>query len=178
MPAADDLPFETDEPAGLTIAVIGLLRGVPEDAWTEGPLADVALRLHRLRVLIELLGDRANQCELTLVDSMEGDTAVVPHVGVVRREEKVSSAWNSQHASARLRDDLTQAVANSIATDIGTGDIDPMKRNIARATMNLALQAIPAFSSLNKAGRERLGLHIGDYRTYATHYKIAIEAED
>ena len=169
---------ESDEPAGMTLAVMALLRGIPEDAWTDGPTDDVALRLHRLRVFISTLQFYADACEQTLIDSMEGDSMIARHVGQVRRVEKTSSTWIGEHASSRLRDDLTQAVANNVATDIATGGIDPMKRNIARAAMSLALEAIPSFSSLNKAGRERLGLHLDDYRTFATHYRIVIEATD
>lgn len=165
------------DPTDLTRVLIDDLLNIDEDAWTEGTLDEVALRLYRLQSLGRICEHLAAACEQTVIDSMETDSMTVTGLGKVTRVEKTSSAWNGEHASARLRDDLTQAVATNIATDIATGDIDPVKRNIARAAMNLAFEAIPSFSSLNKPGRERLGLHIGDYRTYATSYKIAIDAD-
>jgi hypothetical protein len=166
----------TPDATSVVLAHLAELRGIPEDDWTEGTAADLGLRLHRLRVLEALVHNLAAAVEQTLVDSMEEDTVVVTGVGPVRRTEKNSSRWKSKDSADRLRADLSNAVANSVAIDVATGDIDPMKRNVARATMSLALEAIPAFSSLNKAGRERLGLYISDYRDYATSYHITIES--
>lgn len=168
---------ETDEPAGMTLTTLVLLRGIPDDAWTEGTIDEVALRLHRLRVFIEFLGERAAWCEQQLVDAMPEDTMTVQFVGPVHRVERSGSAWKTKTSGEQMRSDLKRAVADSIAVDVATGDMDPMKRNVARATMDLAFEVIPSFSSLGKAGRERLGLHITDYRDFSTSYKIAIDAD-
>lgn len=167
---------ETREPAGLTLAVLALLRGVPADDWLEGDHRDLAITLHRLRVLQGLAHERADEIQQQLVDSMETDDEIAPGLGVIHREETTSSRWKDKSAAEDLRQNLSTAVADTIARDVASGELDQMKRNVALATMRLALEAIPAFSSLNKAGRERLGILISDYREYSTGYKISIEA--
>jgi len=163
--------------ATVALAALAELAGIPEDDWCDGTIADLGLRFHRLEALDRLVHSLLSAIDQTLVDSMDEDIAAFPG-GRLHRTEKESSAWKTKESAKHLRDDLTRAVADNIALDVATGDLDPMKRNVARATMALALEAIPSFSSLNKAGRERLGLHIGDYRDFATHYKVTVEALD
>ena len=170
----DQLP--NDEPAGMTLAILALLRGIPDDRWTDGPVTDRGIRLHRLLALGAVIDDLTDQINESLIGDMEGDVVDVPGMGRLHREEVTSSAWSDSHARERMQDDLTQAVARVVARDVATGEVNPMKRNVAIHTMRTALAAIPSFSTLLKAGRTQLGLHIDDYRTYATHYKVTVEA--
>lgn len=166
---------ETDEPAGTTLAVYALLQGIPPDAWIDGTVIDQGIRLDRLRALQGLAHFLAQEIEDTLIGAMDSDHVDLPGIGRLVRSETSSSKWSTEHASDRMREDLARAVATSIALDIATGAIDTTRRNIALAAINAAYEAIPSFSSLKVAGRSRFGLHIGDYRTYSTSYKVTVE---
>jgi len=173
----DTAPDPAPDPATVALIAIAELAGIPEDDWTDGPIADVGLCYHRLRVLERIVHSLCESVEQQLVDSMDNDLVDFPGGRLVRTEVS-SSAWKSKDSSQRLREDVSRGVVDTIALDVATGDLDPVKRNIARATMALALEVIPSFSSVSKAGRDRLGLHIGDYRDYGTHYKVTVEAAD
>ena len=83
--------------------------------------------------------------------------------------------WRDGDAGRRMREDLAAAVASEVALDVATGEVDPMKRNVALAALRVAYEAIPSFSSLKQAGRERLKLRISDYRTYTNFYSVKLE---
>jgi len=168
-----DDPVDRD-PAGVLLGTLTELSTLGPDAWTDGDVTDQAIRLDRLITLSLLVKEAREMIELSLAESMETDDLYTP-VGVLRRVERNTSAWRYEGASERLRDDLAMAVASSVAIDVATGEIDPAKRNVAMAAMRKAYEAIPSFSSLKVAGRKSLGLHIGDYRSYSTHYGVDIE---
>ena len=165
------------DPTALALSTLAELQDVPAEDWTHGTLTDLGLRLHRLRAMQAFLRELILDIEETVVADMETDTMDVPGVGRIRREETISSAWRTEGASEQMRDDLATAVAQSVAVDNASGEIDQMKRNVAMATMRLAYEAIPSFSTLKVAGRSRLGLHMGDYRSFDTAYKVRIEAD-
>lgn len=145
------------------------------DEWTEGTIEERARRLSALRQLKALTDDIILAVEQSLIESMEADDVPVAGVGMLRRGEVTRSTWRYDGASEQMRDDLARAVATHIATDIATGEIDQLKRNIALHTMRAAYSAIPQFSSLKQAARRTFGLTLGDYRQYDTVYKVTIE---
>lgn len=142
---------------------------------SDGPLDEVARRYSLARQLATALTDIANLIESDLAARMEDDFTQVPGVGVLRRMEAHRSTWRYDGAAEQMRDDLARAVAQSIAVDIATGEIDQGKRNVALAAMRAAYSAIPAFSSLKVAGRRNFGLQIGDYRSFETYNRVSIE---
>jgi hypothetical protein len=162
------------DPGTVVLTALAELRGIPADDWTEGPVFDRTMRLDRALGLIELLQDVVRDIELSLIDSMEEDELVVPAIGVLKREEKSTSSWRDGDAGRRMREDLASAVAAEVALDVATGELDPMKRNVAMAALRVAYDAIPSFSSLKVAGRQRLGLDIGDYRRISTYYTVTL----
>jgi hypothetical protein len=168
---------EPIDPGTVVLTAMAELRGVPADAWTEGPLFDRTVRLDRALGLIELLQDAIRDIELSLIDSMEEDELVVPGIGALKREEKVTWTWRDGDAGRRMREDLATAVAAEVALDVATGELDPMKRNVALAALRVAYEAIPSFSSLKQTGRTRLGLDIGDYRRKSTYYAVSLARE-
>ena len=166
-----------DDPIDDVTTTIVVLGGITEDTWTTGTVAELARRSQELRRLQAIIRKADKAIEDILVGSMETDTVDIHGVGRITRQEKTQSSWRDGSASERMRDDLARAVAQTIAIDVATGEIDTSKRNIAMATMRTAYEVIPSFSNLLKAGRERLGLFIGDYRAYSTHYTISIEGD-
>lgn len=166
---------EDVEPATVMLVALAELRGVRPDAWTEGTRFDLAVRLSRTDALLSMLHEARGWMELMLSESMESDEEVVPAVGVLHREEKSRSKWRYPGAGDQLREDLTAAVARTVATDVATGELDPMKRNVVIAAMRTAYEAIPSFSSLKVAGQRRLSLDMKDYRTEETYYGVRLE---
>lgn len=165
------------DPAALVLGYLAEIRGIHADDWTEGTVDELGLRLQRVRVLQGVLHRIGQDIEDTVVASMTEDTAAFPG-GQLHRNEVRSSAWIDDSASERMRDDLAAAVAYEVALDVASGEVDPMKRNVALRAIRTAYEVIPSFSALKTAGQRRLGLHIGDYRSFGTTYKIAIEALD
>ena len=95
---------------------------------------------------------RARRSRSTLA-GLDGDRHPrPPGLGHVVRAETSRSTWSSDSAPERLRDDLARAVADDVAIDIATGEIDPMKRNVALHALRAAYEAIPSFSSIKQAG--------------------------
>lgn len=165
------------DPGTVVLSALAELRGMKPDTWTEGTIFERAVRLDRINALVGLVKEAAEQIEESLIPSMVDDVVPVAGVGRLVREEKWTSTWRTGNSSQQMRDDLANAVAQSVALDVATGDIDPMKRNVALHALRIAYRAIPSFSNLNKAGREELGLHIGDYRQSSSHYAVKLEPE-
>ena len=95
-------------------------------------------------------------------------------VGVVVTEHTWGSAWSTRDSGAQFREDFVSAVVREVATDIATREIDPMKRNVARAALTRALQALPAVQALKKDEAKKLGLMMSDYRDYTDGKKVVI----
>ena len=162
------------DPMHVLLGTLVELRSLPPDDWLEGPLTDRAIRLDRLLALTAQLRKIQDWLELNLAEDMEDDTVVTP-VGTLRRTPVNRSAWANSGSGERMRDDLAHAVAADIAMDVGTGELDPIKRNVALAALRAAYDAIPSFSEIKVAGRKRFKLRMEDYRTYSTHYTVQIE---
>lgn len=165
------------ELATMLAAFIDQIDYIALDTWTEGPVDELGIRLHRARVLQGILHRIDEELEEALIPAMDTDIVGFPG-GRLHREETRRSTWTDGEAGERMRDDLAAAVARTIAMDNATGEIDSMKRMVALHTMRTAYEAIPSFSTLLKAGRTRLGLRLGDYRRYDTGYRITIDTEE
>jgi ribosomal protein S12 methylthiotransferase accessory factor YcaO len=166
------------DPATALLTTLAELRGVNPNDWTDGPVFDLALRLDRVVALHRALAEVQSWLELALAERMETDDMPVEGVGVLHRTEAHRSSWKHAHSSQQMREDLATAVATHVAVDVGTGDIDPVKCNIARHAVELAYEAIPSFTTLKVVGRDRLGLKMGDYRSYDHYYKVNLEVTD
>jgi hypothetical protein len=142
---------------------------------SEGTLADVARRLDaalRIRNAADLI---ANECEQRLVDDMDTDGLTVAGVGLVTRQEVKRSSWRDDAASSRFREDVARAIVDDIALDPATGELDAVKRNIARATMSLAMDVLPSFQGLRSGMARHIGIDLGDYRQFSTGHKIVVQ---
>ena len=164
-----------DEPSRALAAALIEVRDITGDTWTEGHVSELALRLDRVKALAEKLDEIKTWLEIDLADRMDTEYLPIPGIGRLHKTESTSSGWKYDGAGDRMRDDLAQAVAKDLSMDIATGELDPMKRNVALAAIRAAYEAIPAFSSLKAAGPKRFGVHISDYRNYSTTYKVALE---
>jgi len=168
---------DSADPAEALLASSAVLQGYVPDVWTEGSHFDLAVRLDRIEHLIALLQERREWLQLTLADSMESDEEVTP-VGVLRRHEKERSTWRFPEAGRQMREDLAAAVAHEVALDVGTGEVDPVKRNVALHALRTAYEAIPSFSSLKVTGLKRFRLRLEDYRSKETYYSVSLETID
>jgi len=160
------------EPAQALLGVREELDGITPTAWTEGTVSELALRLDRLSGLVTKLTEIKSWLEIDLVDRMEADEVPIAGIGRLVRSKFVSSGWKYDGAGEQLRNDLANAVAADVALDVATGEVEPMKRNVALAAIRAAYEAIPAFSSLKAAGPKRFGVKISDYRNYSDAYRV------
>jgi len=163
------------EPATALLGVLEELQAIPPDEWTDGDMTELALRLDRVVALRAHLEEVQHWVELSLVERMDSDEVIVPNVGRLRRSRSYRGAWRDSHAGERMRDDLAHAVARAVSVDVGTGDMDPVKRNIALHAIQTAYEAIPSFSSLKVTGQKRLGLDLMDYRSFDAYYSVKLE---
>ena len=72
-----------------------------------------------------------------LAARMEDDIVPVPGLGVLYRGYTRRSEWRDENASADFRKDVGEAIVSKIALDLSTGELDPAKRNLARAEMKV-----------------------------------------
>jgi hypothetical protein len=167
-----DEPVVDRAPAGVALGCLVELRSVPD--WASGDLLERAITLDRLETIVALCKEAIGLLELDLAESMEEDTMVTP-VGLLRRTEKVSSTWKYDGAGDQFRDDLAVAVVRHVAADNATGELDPIKRNIAHATLRQLFEVIPAVSTVKAGSKRAIGIDIGDYRSFSRHYTVRIE---
>ena len=145
-------------------AAVGEYIGV--DDPTDVDLPELARRLQQSKALAARLKDLTDALELEIAARVEQDITVVPGVGIVRRGYTRRSQWRDSDSASILREDIGHAVTTTVARDNATGEIDPFKRNVARATVDAMYEILPAFYSI-KAGAKKYGLRIGEYRTYS-----------
>jgi hypothetical protein len=107
---------------------------------------------------------------------METDRVTVPHVGWLRRVPTKRSEWRDERSAEDFRHAIAETVVREIALDLATGEVDPVKRNIARATINEMYDIIPSFSDVKARGR-RLGIDVSDFRSYSTVMKVEFDPE-
>jgi hypothetical protein len=163
------------DPATALLSALQETRVIPDDAWTEGGMFDLALRLDRVNALAEILNKVKGYLETELADRMEADDVPIHGVGLLHRAPAWRSTWRTKDSGNQMREDLARAVATQVALDVATGDVDQMKRNVALHALRTAYEVIPSFSSLKVAGARRLGLDESDYRERSQYYTVKLE---
>ena len=147
------------------------------DAPSEGTIDELGMRLRDLYAVVEQARDLIAVIESDLIARMEGDLAVVPHVGVFERSLARTSRWRDKTASADFRRDVFAAIVDEVAVDKVTGDRDQLRANVARLVMQQVDDALPAFSSLKASGRKRLRIDVDQYREFDESYKLTYHGE-
>lgn len=141
---------------------------------TEGSLVDLAARYRAAREWARDFSEIADAIELELAPRMEDDTVAVDGVGTLVRTLEKRTAWKDRHASAEFRRYVADMVVREIALDVASGELEPVKRNVATATVDLMLDVLPAFSSVKARGRQ-LGIDTEDFRSTSEFYRVGIE---
>ena len=133
---------------------------------TEDETVVLVQRLRDGQRVAAKLKEAMEMLSLELSARLEQDITTFVGVGVVQRGYTRRSQWKDKGASEDLRTDVGNAVSSAIALDVGTGEIDTLRRNIARATVDAMYEIIPAFSGV-KAGAKKYGISIGEYRQFS-----------
>lgn len=139
---------------------------------TDGTLADLGRRLDLVLRIAAQMKEARDALETALIEMMPEDTLTMDGIRVVR-ERAARSAWKPG-GSARMREDITHTVATKLATEVMTGEVDPMRRNlISNAIAELFDKVLPAPSAM-KAGAKTYGLRISEYRDFTDGYNISV----
>lgn len=168
------MSYDYASPEDVLAQVLLDLERLKPDQWEDGELGDKARRLHLVRQVLDHLRLAADLLEMNIAREMRTDLEQVPGLGDVYRTEETRSAWRDDDSASRMREDVATAVANKIAIDLLTGEVDRGKRAVVMEAFRLAYEAIPSFSNLKVAGRKHLGLRMDDYRTFDTTYRVKI----
>jgi hypothetical protein len=155
---------------------IGALEHIAAEEWIDGPVPDIGRRLAMARWILVRIQRAVNDMSDALALSMEEDSLTVDGFGILKRTPIKSSRWRYEESAQRLRDDVRDAVVSSIAMDIATGEVDPVKRNIARVAIDRVWDIVPSFSTIKAAGRS-YDLDINEYRDFVTVNKIELYEE-
>jgi hypothetical protein len=158
------------------MAVVGADALMSMEDPTEGTFDELCWRWRDAQVWRKQLDDVIAALETDMVSRMEEDHQPVRGLGLMRRYKAKQTAWRDGSASADFRRDVGDVVVNHVAMDIATGELDPVKRNIARATVATLYEVIPAFSSV-KARGQAMGIDLDQYRATTETYKIALDPE-
>ena len=80
------------------------------------------------------------------------------------------------HVAARVaREDLAHAVATKVAIDIGTGEINQERRNIAKETIRVLSMYVPSISGTKGNAKSELNLNIDDYKSRQWRNTVKLE---
>lgn len=159
-----------DDLADRTRALVEMAAG---SDVTDGELPVLAQRLHTARTAIARLTSIVDALTMEVAARVETDDTRAGSWHI-ERGYKRNSTWSQPDSAEILRHDLGEAVVSKVALDIGTGELDPVKRNIARAAIAELWECLPAFSSL-KRGASRLGIRIDEYRTFTDVATIRVQ---
>lgn len=143
------------------------------DLITEGTFVELVERHTQLTRVKEAVRTMMNGLEQSMIDSMPEDTMIASGF-VVKREEVPRTSWKSKDSSAAMRADIGHQVATKLSTDVMTGDVDVMRRNLIENAINEVWEVVPAPSTMKAEGRRRFGLKVSDYRDTTTGYKVTV----
>src|SRR5262245_61218458 len=118
---SDPAGIDYVDPTDAVETFAALLRALPDDDWTDGPLAVVAKRYRLVKEVQEGLNLVQGVLEMTLVDSMDTEVVVVPSVGRLERSEATRWSWAYEGAADDMRQNLADAVAREVSMDVATG---------------------------------------------------------
>lgn len=143
----------------------------------EGSVADLAKRLALFLKIKALLDLAIKDMSDAMALKMDFELLDVPGYGWLKKVPTETSRWKDKNSSTDLREDIKSAVVASVAMDIGTGELDPVKRNIARATADRLMSILPQPNAVLKEGKN-YGIDIRDYRDYTQTYRVAFAEQD
>lgn len=146
------------------------------DATTEAPLDDLGRRYDMVLRIRTATTELRDALEIALIETMPEDTLTMDGV-VVKREKSTRSTWKDGGAG-RMTEDIGHGIATKLATDVGTGEVDPVRRNLMKNAIDEVWKVIYAPSNMKKAGRESLGLKISEYRDYNETNVIKVSFRD
>src|SRR5262245_41277347 len=153
------------------------LRASTTQEWITGTPQQLSTRMAILRVVEALVKRAVRDVNDALVWTLESEKQYVLGFGTLMKTPRESTRWRTPDAGQAMRLDVGSAVVQSIAMDIGSGEIDREKQNIARETVNRLYDIIPAFSTVKAAGR-RYGIDITDYRESTISYTMELVPDE
>lgn len=157
-------------------AVLGdamtLLESFTDDEFSEAPLDDLGRRLQAVLHIAAKARALRDLIEIALIEAMPEDSLRMGDVTIVR-ERATRSSWR-EGGSVQMRKDIAAGLANELALDVGTGEVDEVRRNYMRNAIQEALSLINAPTGIKVPGRERLSLTMSTYKEYTEGYNVRV----
>jgi hypothetical protein len=145
---------------------------------TEGTARDVAQRFALATALKAECSALLDECSESLNDRMEGKTLHLPGVGLFQRGTKQRKRNRYDDTPDRLRSDVISAISGEVALDVASGEVDPMKRNVARAALD-RIYEVMSVGAPKALARTSLGIAPDDYyeidRVASVTFRAGIE---
>lgn len=145
---------------------------IESDHATTGTIGEYAQRLDMLRRIIALATELRNAIELAIAEAMPENRMVEGGLRI-SRERSSRSYWRDADSSERMREAIEQQVATTLALDVGTGEIDPVRKNLISYAIHQLWDVLPAPSTL-KAGARKYGINLRDFREFQPGFTIRI----
>ena len=146
------------------------------DTADDGTLDEVAARYQAALHLGLVAKHIRDTCEESLNERMETDEVIIPNIGRFVRSRQLSSAtFIDKQSGPRFREDLAQAVASKVALDIGTGEINVERRNVAREAIRILSMYIPSIAGTKGKARDELGIDIDQYKNRSWRNTVKLE---
>jgi len=142
------------------------------DHATEGTVGEYAQRLDLCLRIIRAATELRNALELALAEAMPESRMIEGGLRITR-ERAARSYWKDPDSSERMRAAIEASVSQRLALDVGTGEVDPVRRNLISYAIHELWEVLPAPSAL-KAGAKKYGLRISDYREFQDGFTIRL----
>jgi|TARA_R110002167_G_scaffold30123_4_gene99893 hypothetical protein len=162
----------------LDTALYAALEALSEqaDSADNGTLDEVGARYQAALHLSLVAKQIRDVCEESLNERMESDAVTIPNVGrFVRSRSLASATFRDKSDGPRFREDLAHAVATKVAIDIGTGEINQERRNIAKETIRVLSMYVPSISGTKGNAKSELNLNIDDYKSRQWRNTVKLE---
>lgn len=142
---------------------------------TEGTLDDLGSRLIMVQHALNDLAKMKAALEVALIDAMPEATLLTGNY-IVKREPVTRWAWKDAKASAKqMREDIAFNVANTLATDLETSEVNIGRRNVILNAIRELFTVIPAIQDMKVDGARRYGLDRFDYKSKTDGYNVTIQ---
>jgi hypothetical protein len=142
-----------------------------------GTVDELGRRLFALVRAKVHISDLIDQLELELPARLDEPIVAVTGCGKLVKTKKTSTVWKDEAAASRMRDLLRKRVAEKIATNLATGEVDKHTEHIAATAAKEVMDAIGSFSNIVVAAQQRYEIDLRWFRVTTDVDAVAVAPE-